>query len=988
MSDAPGARAPRRREVLKYAGTTGAVVAGLGWTAAAPAAASPAAESDQSADFKQAECKPLDIVVLGDADSEAAHDLTATLSDTISGGLGQSARVLNPTEPATYWGGTLTFDVAVSPTGTTYVTVRLWGDDYDKTSQQAASGKNMWRLQLFCDGLQVGYQDEGAVDSLDILDTSPRTPGRFFFHTLPLPERMTAGKEKVTLEIRAMGRIWSYGQNPDQLYYKMTTPSRGIYRVYTHTEPYFVPPKGEVQGPAPEPKVRTMEGPEVLEAVRKRVEKDQKHYLTTANPAGMDAWAFQSLAEGYLWSGSPAYKNPAALDRVLRAIDSRYLAWKTDAKVLTGSDQQWQGFGRVGLVLALLWEHLGDRLDEKVTGSPYEIANPGFEEGTETPMGWSAPGWGQTAGATWARDTTVSRTGSASLRLQVPASGGNMYTYSNPKTRIGKGTYTYGAWIRTEGVTGLGAHIDPLFFDADGKLVGSDHKKYAAKGTHDWEYVSIELETPAGATQMEMHLRLSGPGTAWFDGVTLVAPGDSTAPVAPVRRAAYIDMLKSSRDYWRQHFPHYTNQSQICAIGIYQANRGLRLLDADLALPEEKARDYMYQSLGMKPYLGKEDADGNPTKPLGEGYHQVSKAGLTRELGYVGSYGEVVDWLVMMYESVTRGYDAREAPELREQMVRIIKARGNFRVVDVDETGARVSRIETVIGWRNEVYPGEIAYASRTAWDSHPVMSAAVFKDPDIVGWTQEMVADGQFYKQLDLLVNHTWTRVGLAGLRLVSRDWDAFQALPNRPARIPTAWDRPDFVFTDEENGCLAVKNGQELLFASLYWRSRQGVNDYARIHHLTPVDQRSATVRQRSAGTTDETFTVRDWILWDYAINDPGAGHLPPGGFPPPGETLHQSQQGDVYHLAPVPDDVPDPAMGVHFDGVETMLVGRAPLYVCEYGDYLIAMNTTTDKTFTLPTRHAFGPGRDLATGRVIGAGKRVELGPLSTLVLYRGR
>ncbi|MDX2825461.1 Tat pathway signal sequence domain protein [Streptomyces ipomoeae] len=988
MSDAPGARAPRRREVLKYAGTTGAVVAGLGWTAAAPAAASPAAESDQSADFKQAECKPLDIVVLGDADSEAAHDLTATLSDTISGGLGQSARVLNPTEPATYWGGTLTFDVAVSPTGTTYVTVRLWGDDYDKTSQQAASGKNMWRLQLFCDGLQVGYQDEGAVDSLDILDTSPRTPGRFFFHTLPLPERMTAGKEKVTLEIRAMGRIWSYGQNPDQLYYKMTTPSRGIYRVYTHTEPYFVPPKGEVQGPAPEPKVRTVEGPEVLEAVRKRVEKDQKHYLTTANPAGMDAWAFQSLAEGYLWSGSPAYKNPAALDRVLRAIDSRYLAWKTDAKVLTGSDQQWQGFGRVGLVLALLWEHLGDRLDEKVTGSPYEIANPGFEEGTETPMGWSAPGWGQTAGATWARDTTVSRTGSASLRLQVPASGGNMYTYSNPKTRIGKGTYTYGAWIRTEGVTGLGAHIDPLFFDADGKLVGSDHKKYAAKGTHDWEYVSIELETPAGATQMEMHLRLSGPGTAWFDGVTLVAPGDSTAPVAPVRRAAYIDMLKSSCDYWRQHFPHYTNQSQICAIGIYQANRGLRLLDADLALPEEKARDYMYQSLGMKPYLGKEDADGNPTKPLGEGYHQVSKAGLTRELGYVGSYGEVVDWLVMMYESVTRGYDAREAPELREQMVRIIKARGNFRVVDVDETGARVSRIETVIGWRNEVYPGEIAYASRTAWDSHPVMSAAVFKDPDIVGWTQEMVADGQFYKQLDLLVNHTWTRVGLAGLRLVSRDWDAFQALPNRPARIPTAWDRPDFVFTDEENGCLAVKNGQELLFASLYWRSRQGVNDYARIHHLTPVDQRSATVRQRSAGTTDETFTVRDWILWDYAINDPGAGHLPPGGFPPPGETLHQSQQGDVYHLAPVPDDVPDPAMGVHFDGVETMLVGRAPLYVCEYGDYLIAMNTTTDKTFTLPTRHAFGPGRDLATGRVIGAGKRVELGPLSTLVLYRGR
>src|SRR5207248_5595007 len=138
------------------------------------------------------------------------------------------------------WGGTLKFDAAVSPTGTTYVTVRLWGDDHDDTSEEAASGTDMWRLQLFCEGKQVGYQDQGAVDCLDILDTAPRTPGRFFFHTLPLPEKMTAGKEKVSLEIRAMGRIWSYGQDSSQLYRIMTTPSRGIYRLYTHTDPCFV----------------------------------------------------------------------------------------------------------------------------------------------------------------------------------------------------------------------------------------------------------------------------------------------------------------------------------------------------------------------------------------------------------------------------------------------------------------------------------------------------------------------------------------------------------------------------------------------------------------------------------------------------------------------------------------------------------------------------------------------------------------------------
>lgn len=970
--------APKRRDVLKYAGATGVTAAAIGLPATTPALA---AEAHTPA----RDCGPLDVVVFGDPDSETAHTLTATLSDTFTGGLGQSARVLNPTQPASYWGGTLAFDVAVSPTGTTYVTVRLWGDDFDDTSEEAASGTNMWRLQLFCEGKQVGYEDQGAVDSLDILDTAPRTPGRFFFHTLPLPEKMTAGKKKVTLEIRAMGRIWSYGQDASQLYRTMTTPSRGIYRLYTHTAPYFVPPRGEAQGTAPTATARTG-GAEVLDAIKARVHKDQTDLLTTAAPAALDGWAMQSLAEGYLWSGSPAYQDPAALDRVLQAIDGRYMAWKSDATVMTGSDQQWQGFGRVGLVLALLWEHLDDRLDTQVTGSPYTLTNPGFENGAGTPTAWQMPGWATAGGGSWARDTTVARSGTASLKLQVTSTSGYSYVNSTVKVTIGSGTYTYGAWIKTDGVTSLGAHIDPLFYDANNKLVGSDHKAYASKGTHDWEYVQFVFDTPAGATQMEMHLRLSGPGTAWFDDVTLLSPGDTTTPMPPVRTDAYVDMLKSSRDYWRQHFPHYSNQAQICAIGLYQTNRGLRLLAPDLALPEDKARTYLYQSIGMVPYLGPEDADGTPTKPLGDSYYQVTKAGLTRELGYVGSYGEVIDWLVMMYESVTRGYQGQEAPELRDHMVKMTTARGSFRVIDVDKDHHRISRIETVIGWRNEVYPGETAYASRTAWDSNPLMSAAVFKDPDIIGWTQEMVADGQLYPQLNLQATHPWTRVGLNALRFLSRDWPNFQALAARPARIPTAWDRPDFVLTDEENGCIAVKNGQELLFASLYFRSRQGVNNYARIHHITPIDQRSATIRERSGGLSDDTFTARDWILWDYAINDPGAAHLPPGGFPPPGDTLHQALAGDVYHLAPVPADIPDPTLGVHFDGVETMLVGRAPFYLCEYGDYLIAMNTSTDKVFTLPARQDFGPARDLATGKNVGAGHRPKLGPLSTLVLYR--
>ncbi|MFI6254006.1 Tat pathway signal sequence domain protein [Streptomyces sp. NPDC051016] len=965
-----------RRTVLQCATVAGAVIAGASWIGAAPATAS----SDSSSTTG---CGPLDVVVLGDTTSEDAHNLTATLSDVTTGGLGQSARVLNPSDPVSFWGGTLAFDVAVAPKGVTYVTVRLWGDDHDSTSVNAGAGTDMWRLMLFCDGLQVGHEDQGAVDCLDIMDTSPRALGRFFFHTLPLPEKLTEGKETVRLEIRSMGRIWSYGATQAKLYYNMTTASRGIYRIYTHTSPYFVPSSGEAQGAAPENATRTSPGAEVMDTIKARVQSDQTGLLDYNNPWGLDAWGFQSMAEGYLWSGSPAYGQEAALRQVLQAIDGRYLAWQDSAAVLTGSDQQWQGFGRVGLVLALLWEHLGDLLDEPLTGSLSELVNPGFENGYTLPTGWKKNTW--SGAGTFTRDTSVSRSGTASACLSVP-SAGTIGFIPTRRLAVEQGDYTYTAWIKTSGVASKGAYIDVFFYDSSGTRIGSDHKAYVSSGTHDWEQAGITLTTPASASYAEVQIRVSGAGTAWFDDLAFTAPDGVTATEVPTRRAAYEEMLKASLSYWRQHFPHYSNQVIICAIGLYQANRGLRLLGSDAALSEDRILGYVRQAVGLDPWLGREDADGNPSKILGENYYVVTDAGLTRELGYVGSYGEVLDWLVMLWESITRGYSPQDPPaEIRKQIIKIIKTRGLFRVVDVDGDGYKIAKLESVIGWRNEVYPSEVAYASRIAWDSHPVMSAAVFPDPDIVGWTQEMCDDGQFYDQLDLLVSNTSRRVGLNALRLVSRDWDAFQALPSRPATLPTRWDADDFAFTDEENGVVALKNGQEILFASLYFRARQAVNNYARIHHLTPTDQRSGTIRQHTAGLTDDTYTVQDWILWDYAINDPSAT-LPAGGYPPPGDTLEQALAGDVHQLAPIPSDVKDPALGSTTYGVEKLMVGRAPLYYCEYGDYLIAMNTTTDKVFTLPAHAGFGPAKDLVGGKTIGKGQRPKIGPRTTMVLYR--
>ena len=52
------------------------------------------------------------------------------------------------------------------------------------------------------------------------------------------------------------------------------------------------------------------------------------------------------------------------------------------------------------------------------------------------------------------------------------------------------------------------------------------------------------------------------------------------------------------------------------------------------------------------------------------------------------------------------------------------------------------------------------------------------------------------------------------------------------------------DFVFSDEDDGVVALKRGDEILYASLYWRARFAVNSLARVHYLTPTIERDATV------------------------------------------------------------------------------------------------------------------------------------------------
>ncbi|MGA0567258.1 hypothetical protein ACO2Q7_07990 [Rathayibacter sp. KR2-224] len=978
-----------RRSILTAAAATAGIAAtnAFIWTPAA-ARAEPVTGL-HAVGGKPSLNEPLDTVVFGDAASEQAHAFSASLSDVVAGALSQPARVFNPQATPGWWGGSAALTVKVDPTQTTYLTVKLWGGD---VADKADESHN-WRLQLFVDGKSVGWYDEGPVDNLDQLGTDPRRPGRFFFHTLPLPERYTNGKTSLDIEIRSMGRIWDYGGTVSTYYYNQTEPSRPVYRVYTHTDPYFSPAPTDVLGTVPATKARPNEDDAAIAKLTASVLAEHNRLIYGGGAYGTDAWGFNMLAEAYTWKASPGYQNPDALTAICAGIDSRYNAWKADPTVLTGSDQQWQGFGRVGLVLSYLWEDIQDELDKTVTTGPTTVANPGFELGT---AGWNTATW--LGSGTVSTDTTVAHSGSASLKIVANpngTAGSAVGVTIAGRPLVGTGTYSFGVWCKTDSVSAPGPFLDILFYNDAGQIVKSDQKFYGPTGTHDWQQITAALPVPSGATKVRIDLRVQGTGTAWFDDVSMrLVTGTPPAPAGlPGRRAAYTDMLLSSRDYWKQNMRHYSNQAQITAIGIYQANRGLSLISPKDSWPESRAREWIYESIGLKPWYGPELPDGTRTKPLGTDYYVVTPKGLTRELGYVGSYGEVTDWLVMMYESITRGFGAVPAPEVRAQMVKMVQARGYFRQFDADADGYRVARLETVVGWRNEQYPGVIVYASRTVWDCSPVMAAAAFGDPKLTGWTQEMFDDGQFAPQLDLMFTNTSNRVQLNATRMLARDLDAYRALPVSSERMPVDWDAPDFVFTDEVDGVLAVKNGQELFFASLYWRARQGVNSWGRVHLLSPSAEQSATVRQKTGGAlSSSTFTVQDWVNQDYTINDSNGGsNFPLGGITPPGDTVHQAYAGEVLPLAIIPSDA-HPALGSTELGVEEALVGIAPYYELRYGRYLVGMNTTIDQIFTVKVT-GLGTARLLSTpphgfhGNTehVAVASGIAVPPQSTVVLY---
>ena len=166
-----------------------------------------------------------------------------------------------------------------------------------------------------------------------------------------------------------------------------------------------------------------------------------------------------------------------------------------------------------------------------------------------------------------------------------------------------------------------------------------------------------------------------------------------------------------------------------------------------------------------------------------------------------------------------------------------------------------------------------------------------------------------------------------------------------------------------------MAVKHGEEIFYASLYWRARYAINFLARVHAITPQYDRIAVVRQdEEFAPSGLTYTRPDWTNFDFA-----------NGGPKYPEEFHSAHAGEKLPIAQIPAGVP------FRPGDESPYAGRASFYKLRYGRYLVGMNATTDQTFDLAIPPGPAAAEELVSRKELPAGGTLKVPASSTVILY---
>ena len=161
----------------------------------------------------------LDYVILGNEESEAAHDADTGQSVAGYGGLGDTYRQLYPGDDKIW------VTMKVDPVKMNYITVKLWGSEFENKEIQNLMINDEYGT------LQAKYGTSWPV--WDNMYSEPAQRDSYFYATYRLPMAMTYGRTEVRFQIYHGGDANAYSANGMNEAYEY---SRQLYKLVTHTD--------------------------------------------------------------------------------------------------------------------------------------------------------------------------------------------------------------------------------------------------------------------------------------------------------------------------------------------------------------------------------------------------------------------------------------------------------------------------------------------------------------------------------------------------------------------------------------------------------------------------------------------------------------------------------------------------------------------------------------------------------------------------------
>lgn len=415
--------------------------------------------------------------------------------------------------------------------------------------------------------------------------------------------------------------------------------------------------------------------------------------------------------------------------------------------------------------------------------------------------------------------------------------------------------------------------------------------------------------------------------------------------VTLTRRQAYGDFFHDAFEWRRLDRRSWTNQPIYVSHTLYRLQKALRALGDPRAITQAQAVAYVHEAVGIRPLHsrpGAIDADS-----AGYPYHLITRAGLTREKGYVDGYGELSYVLVRLVEETGD-------PQVRDLTEKFLKTRSVFRIPINDTAGNGALRGIGAISWRGTTFPFKIAYAG--------IEEAAVLDgDPVALRLAQLEIAHGR----LHLLTPEPergphWSPD--TSIRLYEQ-YRKIKDLPATDHRLPAEPGQPDFVWSDPESGVFVFRHGANLVYGSFFNLDAfngRSVGDRGIIHLIRPESERLVEFPPE--------FALPDSGL-SVTVKYPFGSRTRPQTPPPPGMKVWATEPPDwLDHRA-----------------------GRAYFYHVATGPYVIAMNTTETGTYresvwTLPAIPGATRARDLASGEIVNLSKPLAIPAYTTRVFVR--